>query len=129
MLKVKTHIRHSYHCNSGFHLHMHHRRCSRCPCRSSSHPGSKRYPLLHHQDEITPVESDSLTGVALSTLSPEVTAFTRSCPEEAALMTENCEENSKAPIGRKRNNMILDCGEEVSAERSHFIGMPGLQTS
>ena len=44
-------------------------------------------------------------------------------------MTENCEKNRKAVIGRKRNIMILNCGEEVDAERSRLIGMPGLQSS
>ena len=32
-------------------------------------------------------------------------------------MMVNCEENSKAATGRKRNNMILDCGEQVNAEQ------------
>ena len=38
-------------------------------------------------------------------------------------MMVNCEENSKAATGRKRNNMILDCNEQVNAEQ-RFIGMP-----
>ena len=62
--------------------------------------------------KFTPAESDSLTGVALSVLSPDFISSRRGVfPEEAAVTTVNCKENSKAATGRKRSNMTLDCRE------------------
>ena len=58
--------------------------------------------------KFTSAESDSLTGVALSVLSPDFISSRRGV---FPVTTVNCKENSKAATGRKRSNMKLDCRE------------------